>query len=129
MRTFFTTIDGDAASNTLGWRWVAGLHTKGKMYLADETIFANILMGVLIRRTYANITIRCELAVHSTLPLSTPDQIPAREFILLITEDDCLGGLDILKNKISGAISYAAPALRSPLKVSDKVKTSRQRLF
>lgn len=27
-------IDGDAASNTLSWRWVAGLHTKGKHYLA-----------------------------------------------------------------------------------------------
>ena len=29
-------LDGDPASNTLGWRWVAGLHTKGKHYLASE---------------------------------------------------------------------------------------------
>ncbi|MEO1458739.1 MAG: FAD-binding domain-containing protein [Pseudomonadota bacterium] len=27
-------LDGDAASNTLGWRWVAGLHTRGKCYAA-----------------------------------------------------------------------------------------------
>ncbi len=27
-------IDGDPASNTLSWRWVAGLHTAGKNYLA-----------------------------------------------------------------------------------------------
>lgn len=27
-------MDGDAASNTLSWRWVAGLHTRGKHYLA-----------------------------------------------------------------------------------------------
>jgi deoxyribodipyrimidine photo-lyase len=27
-------LDGDPASNTLGWRWVAGLHTQGKTYLA-----------------------------------------------------------------------------------------------
>ncbi len=27
-------IDADAASNTLSWRWIAGLHTKGKTYLA-----------------------------------------------------------------------------------------------
>ena len=27
-------MDGDPASNTLGWRWVAGLHTAGKSYLA-----------------------------------------------------------------------------------------------
>jgi hypothetical protein len=26
--------DGDAASNTLGWRWVAGIQTSGKHYLA-----------------------------------------------------------------------------------------------
>ena len=28
--------DGDAASNTLGWRWVAGIQTPGKHYLASE---------------------------------------------------------------------------------------------
>ncbi len=28
--------DGDAASNTLGWRWVAGVQTLGKHYLASE---------------------------------------------------------------------------------------------
>ena len=27
-------FDGDPASNTLSWRWVAGLHTRGKSYLA-----------------------------------------------------------------------------------------------
>ena len=27
--------DGDAASNTLSWRWVAGLQTKGKHYVAQ----------------------------------------------------------------------------------------------
>ena len=28
--------DGDAAANTLGWRWVAGIQTQGKNYLASE---------------------------------------------------------------------------------------------
>ena len=28
--------DGDTASNTLGWRWVAGVQTQGKHYLASE---------------------------------------------------------------------------------------------
>ncbi|MCH8466922.1 MAG: deoxyribodipyrimidine photolyase, partial [Roseinatronobacter sp.] len=27
--------DGDPASNTLGWRWVVGLHTRGKAYAAQ----------------------------------------------------------------------------------------------
>ncbi len=28
--------DGDAASNTLSWRWVAGIQTQGKHYIASE---------------------------------------------------------------------------------------------
>ncbi len=30
-------LDADAASNTLSWRWVAGLHTKGKTYAASAS--------------------------------------------------------------------------------------------
>jgi deoxyribodipyrimidine photo-lyase len=29
-------LDGDAASNTLSWRWIGGLQTKGKHYLAKS---------------------------------------------------------------------------------------------
>ena len=29
-------LDGDSASNTLSWRWVAGIQTKGKSYLARQ---------------------------------------------------------------------------------------------
>ena len=29
-------LDGDAASNTLSWRWVAGIQTKGKNYIAQN---------------------------------------------------------------------------------------------
>ena len=29
-------LDGDTASNTLSWRWVCGLHTKGKNYIARK---------------------------------------------------------------------------------------------
>ncbi len=32
--TYRHFIDGDPASNTLSWRWVGGLHTRGKTYLA-----------------------------------------------------------------------------------------------
>ena len=39
-------LDGDPASNTLSWRWVAGLHTKGKTYLAKR---ANIIKYTEIR--------------------------------------------------------------------------------
>lgn len=38
-------IDGDPASNTLSWRWVAGLHTRGKHYLARADNIARYTGG------------------------------------------------------------------------------------
>lgn len=38
-------MDGDAASNTLSWRWVAGLHTSGKHYLARADNIARYTAG------------------------------------------------------------------------------------
>lgn len=38
-------MDADAASNTLSWRWVAGLHTKGKHYLARPDNIARYTAG------------------------------------------------------------------------------------
>ena len=44
---FFLThlLDGDPASNTLSWRWVGGLHTKGKNYLARADNIARYTGG------------------------------------------------------------------------------------
>ena len=38
-------LDGDPASNTLSWRWVAGLHTRGKTYLARPDNIARFTRG------------------------------------------------------------------------------------
>ena len=38
-------LDGDPASNTLGWRWVAGLQTPGKTYLARASNIAKFTDG------------------------------------------------------------------------------------
>ncbi len=38
-------LDGDPASNTLSWRWVAGLHTQGKHYLARAENIARFTGG------------------------------------------------------------------------------------
>jgi hypothetical protein len=38
-------IDGDPASNTLGWRWVAGIQTRGKTYLARPGNIAKFTDG------------------------------------------------------------------------------------
>lgn len=38
-------VDADPASNTLSWRWVAGLHTRGKTYLADAARITRMTGG------------------------------------------------------------------------------------
>jgi len=41
-------LDGDAASNTLSWRWVAGLQTPGKTYLARRANLEKYLSKELL---------------------------------------------------------------------------------
>ncbi|WP_300533546.1 FAD-binding domain-containing protein [uncultured Mameliella sp.] len=38
-------LDGDPASNTLSWRWVAGLQTRGKAYVAQPDNIAKFTEG------------------------------------------------------------------------------------
>lgn len=38
-------LDGDPAANTLSWRWVAGLHTPGKHYLARASNIDKFTLG------------------------------------------------------------------------------------
>jgi len=46
-------LDGDAATNTLSWRWVGGLQTKGKHYLAQSWNISKFL-----KKKYQNIELR-----------------------------------------------------------------------
>ena len=52
-------LDGDAASNTLSWRWVGGLQTKGKHYLAQSWNISKFL-----NKKYQNIKLK-----ENALPL------------------------------------------------------------
>lgn len=44
-------LDADAASNTLSWRWVAGLQTRGKTYLATEQNIRKFCAPDLVERS------------------------------------------------------------------------------
>lgn len=85
-------VDGDPASNTLGWRWVAGLHTKGKNYIARAANIAKYTNG-RFKPTYqlrSNPEPLSEDQAFERVPLPIPDELPPDEnFGLLITEEDC----------------------------------------
>lgn len=122
-------LDGDAASNTLGWRWVAGLHTRGKPYPADAANIATFTAGRFAPRP-ADLAEVTE-GLEATEPDGLPPLLPLRAFTppqpdaptaLLITDEDCrvedfgLAGFDIRTTA-----TLASSPLRSPLPVSDAV--------
>jgi deoxyribodipyrimidine photo-lyase len=102
---FFLThlLDGDAASNTLGWRWVTGLHTNGKYYLANK---ANIR-----KFSEQEFQIRTDLAETpvdlSDYPPKPPYQpipklpdLPSEGGIGLLLHDDDLSAAEWLAAKV-----------------------------
>ena len=120
-------LDGDPASNTLSWRWVAGLHTRGKHYLADASNIHRLTEG----RFHPAAGELNETAGPLEEAFDYGDALPVREFTpydpsqpaaFLITEDDCLPdtlGLD-LAGLLGVATLHTAEA-RSPRPVAKAV--------
>jgi deoxyribodipyrimidine photo-lyase len=122
-------LDGDAASNTLGWRWVAGLHTRGKPYQAQAWNIARFTAGRFTPKD-SDLASVCE-GLEATEPDGLPPVLPLRALApprtdlpsaLLITEEDCcIEGFDLSNLSIRCAATLAASALRSPLPVAPAV--------
>lgn len=66
-------VDADPASNTLSWRWVAGLHTAGKAYLSDAARIAAVTQGRFAPKGLAT------RAVIAPDTLTVPQPIPVRQ--------------------------------------------------
>ena len=85
-------LDGDPASNTLGWRWVAGLHTQGKHYLAQAWNIAKFTDGRFAPAPRALDETAPPLSADAPpppAPLVPADRFdPSRPAALLLTEED-----------------------------------------
>ena len=118
-------LDGDPAANTLSWRWVAGLQTRGKAYIARPDNIAKFTRG-RFRPT--------DVAMAEAPPISgPPDPIPkqidartdwnrTRQTGLLLTEDDL--SPEFLRFPVNGFEGFAtlnSSQGRSPLGVSNTV--------
>lgn len=84
-------LDGDPASNTLSWRWVSGLHTKGKSYLARPSNIAKFTDGRFdpVGQLSPTAVPLIEDFDHPSLPIPASDALPDAPFVLLVTPEDC----------------------------------------
>lgn len=83
-------IDGDPASNTLSWRWVGGLHTKGKTYLARPDNIAKYTNDRFAPKGLASFAVPLEEAFTpnaSPVP-SASSQWPDGDYGLLVIGED-----------------------------------------
>lgn len=114
-------LDGDPASNTLSWRWVGGLHTRGKTYLArlsNITSYTNDRFNP-VGQLAATAPPLSESATHERLPLPEADRADIDgPFGLLVTEEDCVGQPLPVEGDPTAVIGLSATSLRSPLAVS-----------
>jgi deoxyribodipyrimidine photo-lyase len=82
-------LDADAASNTLSWRWVVGLQTPGKRYIASSENIRRFTEG----RFRANLPQPLEFSVvfnehPAPTPLLNLPSSTSGRCVLLLTEDD-----------------------------------------
>ncbi len=83
-------LDADAASNTLSWRWVAGLQTAGKTYLATADNIARYTNGRFAPKGLAREALALtEAPFEAAQSLKeAPRHDPGQPSILLVTHDD-----------------------------------------
>ncbi len=82
-------MDGDAASNTLSWRWVGGLHTPGKTYLARRANIRKYTDGRFDPDGLAGEAPAMDgFANPGRTELRAGDGLPEGDIALLLTEED-----------------------------------------
>jgi deoxyribodipyrimidine photo-lyase len=117
-------IDGDPASNTLSWRWVAGLHTPGKTYLATSENIQKNTGGRFRPQGLATVA-----PAPSMPPLPAPRKAPEggafdplAPSLLLITEEDLSPEFLMVPGFEPRSVAIlTAVEGRSPLAVADPV--------
>lgn len=119
-------LDGDAASNTLSWRWVAGLHTVGKNYSATAANIRRFTEGRFDPVGQLSIDPAPLEDDWNGLPEPlTFAEAPSRgkKTILLLHEDDCgWNSLDLEGLDLAAVAGMTVTDDRSPYGASELAK-------
>ena len=126
--------DGDPASNTLSWRWVAGLHTPGKTYLTTPEIIEHVTQG---RFRPAPNTLATTAEAVQGMPNPDPGPLPpVRPFdpkkptAVILHEDDLCPDLPgSLAHPPLGTALLPASTTQTPLTMAPGVQDFRTALL
>ena len=113
-------LDGDAASNTLSWRWVGGLHTVGKFYLASASNIERFTDGRFHPAGQLATEAQSLVEDREYSPEKLIDHdvdIGDKPYGLLVTEEDCHAESLRLPQNPAAMIGLLATQHRSPLPV------------
>lgn len=96
-------LDGDPASNTLGWRWVAGIQTPGKTYLARTSNISKFTEGRFAPKWQlaGEATPVPGPAAPDRMPLPNPAPLPQSKRVGLLLHDDDLSPGFLLNSGLS----------------------------
>lgn len=118
-------LDGDPASNTLSWRWVAGLQTKGKTYMARSSNISKYTEGRFggIHGLASEPRIPEAPADPERLPIPLTQPVSSEPTALLIHSDDLALG-DVVKAapSVLGTGILRDVGHRSPLEIAPHVQ-------
>ena len=117
-------LDGDPASNTLSWRWVAGLHTRGKAYAARAENIRRYTHGRFDPRGLNEDPVPLE-EPDGPAPLGLPpaDAPPDGDAALLLHLEDLhpeslpLGRAQVVR--VGGLVAHA-PGASEPVRAMDR---------
>ncbi|MBS3745783.1 MAG: DNA photolyase FAD-binding protein [Wenzhouxiangellaceae bacterium] len=102
-------VDGDPASNTLGWRWVAGIQTPGKTYLARPGNIEKFTGG---RYRPAGLATEApairEESPPQRQPIAPADGVPEGSRVLVLVHGDDLRAFDALPGGLKVAAVVVA---------------------
>jgi deoxyribodipyrimidine photo-lyase len=116
--------DGDAASNTLSWRWVIGTQTRGKPYVARAENIARYTAGRFdpAGQLDEDPTPILEAEPPGARPLPPAAPAPDGPVALLLHEDDLAPeSLDLGNAEIRAIAGFAVPRARSPAGCTDLI--------
>ncbi len=103
-------IDGDPASNALSWRWVGGLHTKGKTYQARSSNIAKYTQGAFYPASQLAETANplIEVHEHPLVPFNAVQPPEHGNYLLLVTGEDCNPG-PFVRGTLQGVLGLVLP--------------------